>query len=64
MNVYLKTKYAKQELTAIEQQKVSLFLTPFLQSVRKKVPVSSRLTGFLNPVRCASFFVSPDNEQT
>ncbi len=64
MNIYLKRKYAKQELTINEQQKASQFLAPFLGRVREKTPLLSRILGFINPVRCASFFVSPDNEQT
>jgi hypothetical protein len=62
MNVYLKKKYAKQELTAAEGQYVSTFLLQFISTVKKKLPTGQRLAGFLNPVRTASFFVMPEDE--
>lgn len=62
MNIYLKKKYAKQSLTAGEQEKVNSFLHPFLNELRNKIKLSTRLSGFLNPVRCASFFVMPEDE--
>jgi hypothetical protein len=63
MNVYLKKKYAKQTLTANEQHYVNGFLNPFLATVRKKIKFSRRFFGFLNPVRCAGFFVMPEEEE-
>jgi protein-glutamine gamma-glutamyltransferase len=62
MNIYLKKKYAKQALSTTEQEQVNTFLKPFLRQVKSKVKVTSRLLGFLNPVRCASFFVMPEEE--
>jgi hypothetical protein len=63
MNIYLKQKYAKQELNDREQGYVSSFLSPFIASVRKAVPFGKRFGGFLNPVRTISFFVVPENEK-
>lgn len=63
MNVYLKKKYAKQALTNVEQERVNSFLKPFLRQARKGIKFSHRAAGFLNPVRCASFFVMPDEEE-
>ncbi|WP_276134151.1 transglutaminase domain-containing protein [Polluticoccus soli] len=63
MNIYLKKKYAKQPLTASEQQHVANFLSPFLGQVRKRIPFSKRLKGFLNPSRSITFFVKPDDDK-
>ncbi|MCD6063008.1 MAG: hypothetical protein K0R82_919, partial [Flavipsychrobacter sp.] len=63
MNIYLKKKYAKQSLTVSEQQYVTGFLEPFLAQVRKRIPFSRRLKGFLNPSRSITFFVKPDDKQ-
>lgn len=62
MNIYLKKKYAKQQLTPAEEQKVDAFLKPFLAQARKGIKATSRIFGFLNPLRCASFFVMPEEE--
>ena len=63
MNIYLKRKYAKQNLTIQEQQYVNGFLKPFLQKASEKIKFSSRFFGFLNPVRCAGFFVMPEEDE-
>jgi protein-glutamine gamma-glutamyltransferase len=63
MNVYLKKKYAKQPLNATEQAYVNEFLKPFLQAARGKIKFSKRFWGFLNPVRCAGFFMMPEEEE-
>ncbi|MBC7553877.1 MAG: hypothetical protein H7257_07850 [Taibaiella sp.] len=62
MNIYLKKKYAKQELNEREQQFVNEFLTPFLAMANKKVPGKDRFFGFINPVRMAAFFTMPEEE--
>jgi hypothetical protein len=62
MNVYLKKKYAKQELNVTEQAVVNSFLHPFLTTARGKISFATRVGGFMNPVRCASFFVMPEEE--
>jgi transglutaminase-like putative cysteine protease len=62
MNIYLKKKYAKQPLTTSEQQHVDSFLKPFLAHARKKIKFSKRFFGFLNPMRCVSFFVMPEDD--
>jgi hypothetical protein len=64
MNMYLKVKYAKQKLTAAESELVRTFLFPFLQTVSNKTSFKKRALGFLNPFRCAGFYMLPDdNEQ-
>ena len=62
MNVYMKKKYAKQNLNASEQQYVNEFLKPFLNTARKKIKFNKRFFGFLSPVRSAGFFVMPEEE--
>lgn len=62
MNLYLKQKYAKQELTAAEEQQVNGFLKPFLQRVRKILPAGRIITGFLNPGRMVAFFAKKGDE--
>lgn len=61
MNVYLKLKYAKQPLNVTEQEYVSVFLKPFLKTVRKQVPYSKRLWGFMNTIRTIGFFAMPED---
>jgi len=63
INIYLKKKYAKQNLNANEQQSVNAFLKPFLSTARKKIKFTKRFFGLLNPVRCAGFFVMPEDEE-
>ena len=63
MNVYLKKKYAKQPLNATEQQYVNGFLKPFITGAGKNIKFSKRFFGFLNPLRCAGYFVMPDEEE-
>jgi hypothetical protein len=64
MNIYLKKKYANQSLTAAEQEKVNNFLYPFISTVRSRIKFTTRFAGFINPVRCASFFVMPEQDNT
>jgi transglutaminase-like putative cysteine protease len=62
MNIYLKQKYAKQPLTAQENEAVGRFVQPFLQTVRSKIPAGKRFAAFLNPLRTVSFFVQPGED--
>jgi hypothetical protein len=55
-------KYAQQRLTDTEGAYVSSFLTPFINTVKRKLPYKQRLAGFVNPVRTANFFVMPEDE--
>ncbi len=63
MNVYLKKKYAKQELTEKERTVVSAFLQPFVARVRAAIPWKKRFAGFVNPLRTISFFVQPGDDE-
>ena len=63
MNIYLKKKYAKQELTASEQKYLMGFLPPFITQVRSKVPYRKRYAAFLNPLRSLSFFMIPEDDE-
>lgn len=63
MNIYLKQKYAKQQLTANEATAVNNFLQPFLKAAKKGISFGKRFGGFLNPVRTISFFVMPNDEE-
>lgn len=63
MNIYLKKKYAKQELTAQEKATLNAFLSPFIAKVKSSIPFKQRFAGFINPLRSIGFFVSPDDEE-
>ena len=63
MNLYLKQKYANQELSSAEVDKVSSFLQPFIKVVRSKVSFSKRFAGFMNPLRMLSFFIKPEDSE-
>ncbi len=63
MNVYLKLKYAKQQLNSSEQNYVNGFLKPFLRTARERTDYSKRLWGFLNPFRSIAFFMIPDEDE-
>lgn len=61
MVIYLKLKYAKQELTAQEKQILSRFMPDFIKTVKSKTKVGARIGAFLNPLRSVSFFVQPED---
>ncbi len=63
MNVYLKQKYGQQPLNEREQAIVAGFLQPFLQTVRRQTKWFTRKLAFRNPVRMASFFTMPEEDQ-
>ena len=63
MNVYLKKKYAKQDLSEREKEFVDAFLKPFLQKVKSRTKLKDRFFGFINPVRMAGFFTMPEDEK-
>lgn len=63
MNIYLKQKYAKQELNDREKQFVAGFLIPFLLTVRKQTKYWTRRLALKNPVRMASFFTMPEEDE-
>ncbi|MEO8412386.1 MAG: transglutaminase domain-containing protein [Ginsengibacter sp.] len=59
MQVYLKTKYAKESLTNSEQAIIQNFYTPFYKAVKEKVPFKERFSKFLNFYRTINFFSKP-----
>jgi transglutaminase-like putative cysteine protease len=59
MNVYLKSKYAKDPLTAGEQLTINSFYRPFYRAVKKQVPFKERFAKFLNFYRTINFFSKP-----
>jgi protein-glutamine gamma-glutamyltransferase len=63
MNVYLKKKYAKQQLNVSEQQYITGFLKPFIQSANNKIGGKRRFFRFLNPLRSAGFFMMPEEDE-
>lgn len=63
MNVYLKKKYTKQDLTEREQRIIADFLPAFTTQIKTVIPGKQRLQGFLNPLRTISFFVQPGDEE-
>lgn len=60
MIIYLKQKYAKQELTVPEKQFLVGFMGNFIKTVKLKVKGAARIKAFLNPLRSVGFFVQPD----
>lgn len=63
MNVYLKHKYAKQPLNAVDEDIANNFLADFIPQVRKQVGFWKRYFGFRNTFRCVGFFMLPDEEE-
>lgn len=63
MNIYLKKKYAKQELNQNDQKVLNSFLTPFIAKVRSVIPWKQRFAGFINPLRTISFYVQPGDDE-
>lgn len=58
-NVYQKLKYSKQPLTASEEAVVEQFYAPFIQSVKKQVPLRKRTAAFLNIYNTIHYFTQP-----
>ena len=63
MNIYLKKKYAKQELNEREELYVTQFLHPFLKTVRDNTKFWTRRLAFRNIVRMAGFFTRPEEDE-
>jgi hypothetical protein len=63
MNIYLKKKYARQDLNEREMRYVDEFLMPFVKSCKTKIKASDRIFGFLNTLRMVSFFAMPPDEE-
>ncbi len=59
MQVYLKTKYADESLTASEQNIVGNFYRPFYQTVKRSIPFKERFSKFLNFYRTIHFYSKP-----
>ena len=59
MNVYLKTKYAEQPLSASEQTIIENFYEPFYKKVKAKISFKERLAKFLNFYRTINFYSKP-----
>ncbi|XZF14665.1 transglutaminase domain-containing protein [Chitinophagaceae bacterium MMS25-I14] len=63
MNIYLKGKYAKQQLTAQEQATLNGFVKPFIKAVRVRIKAGQRFKGFINPFRTIAFFMQPGEDE-
>ncbi|HSQ44911.1 MAG TPA: transglutaminase-like domain-containing protein, partial [Ginsengibacter sp.] len=59
MQVYLKSKYSKQPLTASEENVVQNFYHPFYKTIKNKIPFKERFSKFLNYYRTINFFSKP-----
>jgi hypothetical protein len=57
MVIYLKQKYANQQLSAAEQQYVEHFIRPFIKQVKNNVRFSVRFMGLLNTARMLNYYV-------
>jgi transglutaminase-like putative cysteine protease len=57
MLIYLKQKYANQQLSATEQQYVEHFIKPFIKQVKNTIRFSARFMGLLNTARMLNYYV-------
>jgi hypothetical protein len=55
-NVYQQLKYSTVPLSAKQAGVIEGFYTPFIQSVKSKVPLKTRATAFLNIYNTISYF--------
>lgn len=60
-NAYQKLKYSSLPLTAKEEENVQSFYKPFIQTIRKNVPVKTRFSKFLNIYNTIAFFTQSKN---
>jgi transglutaminase-like putative cysteine protease len=56
---YLKVKYANQELTNEDSQKILTFYLPFELSIRSQISRKKRLLNFINIYNTLEFFTKP-----
>jgi hypothetical protein len=63
MNIYLKKKYAKQPLNENEKHFVNEFLSQFLITVKTKIKLKRRFFALINPLRCAGYFMVPEDDE-
>ncbi|MBS1645683.1 MAG: transglutaminase domain-containing protein [Bacteroidetes bacterium] len=63
MNLYLKQKYAQQDLTEQEANQLVHALPVFYKKLRAGISFSKRFSAFLRPLRTLAFFVAPSEEQ-
>jgi transglutaminase-like putative cysteine protease len=53
---YLKVKYARQELTNEDRQRILTFYVPFKQAVMSKIKLKKRICSFINIYNTLEFF--------
>jgi transglutaminase-like putative cysteine protease len=56
---YLKVKYANQELTNEDSQRILTFYAPFEQAIKSKISSKKRLLHFMNIYNTLEFFTKP-----
>jgi transglutaminase-like putative cysteine protease len=56
---YLKVKYANQELTNEDSQRILTFFAPFEQAIKSKIGFKKRLLHFMNIYNTLEFFTKP-----
>jgi transglutaminase-like putative cysteine protease len=56
---YLKVKYANQELTNEDSQRILTFYAPFEQAIRSKISFKKQLSHFMNIYNTLEFFTKP-----
>jgi transglutaminase-like putative cysteine protease len=56
---YLKVKYANQELTNEDSQRILTFYAPFEQAIKSKISSKKRLLNFMNIYNTLEFFTRP-----
>ena len=61
-NVYQKLKYSSIPLTEKENESVETFYRPFIKTVRKNVPLKTRISKFLNIYNTISYFTQSKNK--
>ncbi|MDR0386382.1 MAG: transglutaminase-like domain-containing protein [Prevotellaceae bacterium] len=57
--IYLKVKYANQELTSEDSQRIIAFYMPFEQAVMSKISRKKRVLHFMNIYNTLEFFTKP-----
>jgi transglutaminase-like putative cysteine protease len=56
---YLKVKYANQELTSEDSQRILTFYAPFEQSIKSRISFKRRLLHFVNIYNTLEYFTKP-----
>ncbi len=59
MQVYLKSKYSKEDLTSSEKIRINNFYNPFYKKLKTSISLKERFSKFLNFYRTINYFSKP-----